>query len=339
MIKKLSVILSALILFTGVLSAKGQVPEDTYMNGESLANPGIYALIDTSKGKMIFQLDYQNTPLTVMNFIQLTEDGFYNGLQFYRIIENYAVFSGDPQNNGSSDAGYNFPTEYNDVLKHIKPGILTMDGVSGLSNSSRFFISKTADPVLDEKYTAFGVLLEGHAVLSKIKRESIINTIEIVKTGSEAMAFDMSDSEFNRLSSLVLNRQLESFRKENPGVVSAIDALGEGVQKTLTGIYYKTITPGTGVKPQKGDLVSVHYIGKLTDGKVFDNSIARGVPFEFAVGTNSVITGWDESVMAMNVGEKRTVLIPPNLAYGDVQAGPIPPGSWLIFEIEFIGIK
>jgi len=153
------------------------------------------------------------------------------------------------------------------------------------------------------------------------------------------MAFKTDKSEFSRLSSFVMSTQLDSFREENPEVVTAIDDLGDGVKKTLTGIYYKITLEGNGVQPVAEDLVSVHYIGRFLDGTVFDNSITRGTPFEFAVGTNSVITGWDESVMAMTVGEKRTVIIPPNLAYGEVKAGPIPANSWLMFEIELMGIK
>ncbi len=339
MTKKLSLILSVLILSTAMLSAKGQVAEDAYENGDSLKNPGIYAKIDTIKGQMIFQLDYNNAPLTVMNFIKLSEEGFYEGLQFYRDIENYAIFSGDPKNDGSSDAGYNYPMEVNLSLTHDNKGILTMDAVSGMSNGSRFFITKTADPVLNEKYTAFGELVEGNKALASIKREMIINSIEIIRTGSDALAFDSSESEFTRLSSKALSSQLDTFRVEHPEEAAAVEMMGEGVQKTITGIYYNITSTGNGVRPEEGDTVSVHYVGMLVDGTVFDNSVTRGVPFEFSVGTKSVITGWDETVMAMTVGEKRNVLIPPSLAYGNNQAGPIPPGSWLLFEIEFLGIK
>lgn len=339
MIKKILIILASIILATTALSAKGQAPEDTYENGESLLNPGIYAKINTSKGLMIFQLDYTNAPLAVINFIGLAEDNFYDGLQVYKDIENYAIFSGDPLNDGSSDAGYNFPMENNKNIKHDKPGILTMDAVSEMSNGSRFFISKTTDSVLDEKYTAFGEILEGNSVLSKLKREMVINSIEIVRTGDDAIAFITDKEAFSKQSSIVMSSQLDSFREENPEVVSAIDALGDGVQKTLTGIYYKIFTEGNGISSESGDLVTVHYTGKFLDGTVFDSSVTRGTPFEFAVGTNSVITGWDESVMAMTIGEKRTVLIPPTLAYGNVKQGPIPANSWLIFEIEVLGIK
>lgn len=339
MIKKLLLILSILIISGTALTAQDQNAYLDLENGESVNIPGIYARIETSKGSMIFYLDYKNTALTTLNFINLAEQGFYNKLTFYRDIQNYALFSGDPENNGSSDAGYNFPMEINSKIRHDKSGILSMDGISKMSNSSRFFISKSSDTVLDNKYTAFGFLTEGFKTLEKLTRNDVINSIEIVRTGSEALAFNTAESEFIRLSQHMMTEDLNSFREKNPEVAAAIDNMGEGVQKTLTGIYYKTTVEGNGVKAERGDSVSVHYVGKMVDGTIFDSSIARGTPFEFAVGTKSVITGWDESVIDMSIGEKRTVIIPPNLAYGDTQAGPIPPGSWLMFDIEFIGIK
>jgi peptidylprolyl isomerase len=208
-----------------------------------------------------------------------------------------------------------------------------------MTNSSRFFISKSPDSVLDDKYAAFGFLTEGRKVLEKLKRKDTIISIEIIRTGSEALAFKTDKNEFNRLSQLLMSRELDTFRAENPQVAAAIENLGEGVKKTLTGIYYVITSEGNGVKPVREDEVSVHYIGKMVDGTVFDSSIARGVPFEFTVGTKSVISGWDESVINMTVGEKRTVIIPPALAYGKVQAGPIPPNSWLMFDVELLGIK
>ncbi|MBN2657455.1 MAG: FKBP-type peptidyl-prolyl cis-trans isomerase [Spirochaetales bacterium] len=339
MIKRISAVLLLLLISAALLSAKGQATEDQYKKGKSLANPGIYAKINTDKGTMIFELDFATAPLTVLNFINVAEEGFYNGMEFYRNIENYALFSGDPANSGNTDIGYNFPVEMDSALKYEMPGLISMDAVSGMSSGSRFFITRTSDPVLNGKYTAFGKLLEGSSTLGKLKRGHKITSVEIIRTGSEALSFKTDDATFNHLSKNALDRQLETFKVENPGVVAAIGSLGEGVQKTLTGIYYSITRPGNGVKPQNGDTVSVHYTAMMIDGTVFDSSVARGKPFDFSVGTQSVIAGWDETLLAMSVGEQRSVIIPPNLAYGDIQTGPIAPNSWLIFQVELIGIK
>jgi len=93
-------------------------------------------------------------------------------------------------------------------------------------------------------------------------------------------------------------------------------------------------------KTKKGDKIDVHYRGTLKkDGSEFDASYNRGTPLSFVVGKGSVIKGWDDGLLDMCIGEKRTLTIPPHLGYGDRGMGPIPAGSTLIFETELMGIK
>jgi peptidylprolyl isomerase len=105
---------------------------------------------------------------------------------------------------------------------------------------------------------------------------------------------------------------------------------------TASGLKYIVTKKGNGEKPKSGVTVKVNYTGKFTDGKVFDSSIPRGTPFEFVVGAGRVIKGWDEAVLTMSKGEKRTLIIPPALAYGPDGMGPIPPNSTLIFDVELL---
>lgn len=97
---------------------------------------------------------------------------------------------------------------------------------------------------------------------------------------------------------------------------------------------------GQGTEAKTGDTVSVHYLGMLTDGKKFDSSYDRGTPFEFKLGENKVIRGWEEGILGMKVGGKRKLTVPPSLGYG-VQGYPpvIPPDATLIFEVELLKIK
>jgi FKBP-type peptidyl-prolyl cis-trans isomerase FkpA len=112
-----------------------------------------------------------------------------------------------------------------------------------------------------------------------------------------------------------------------------------GAVKLASGLVYKTITPGNGASPKAADVVRVHYHGTLPDGKVFDSSVQRGQPAEFAV--NQVIPCWTEGVQRMKVGEKAKLVCPSEIAYGDsgTPDGSIPPGSTLVFEVELLGIK
>jgi len=104
--------------------------------------------------------------------------------------------------------------------------------------------------------------------------------------------------------------------------------------RTSSGLMYIILKEGSGETPTSGSLVEVHYTGRLLDGTKFDSSVDRGQRFLFVVGTGRVIKGWDEALLSMKKGEKRVLIIPPGLAYGDKGMGTIPPNATLIFEVE-----
>ena len=109
---------------------------------------------------------------------------------------------------------------------------------------------------------------------------------------------------------------------------------------TASGLKFTDAVAGTGASPQKGKQVTVHYTGRLTDGRKFDSSVDRGQPFKFIIGVGQVIKGWDEGVMNMKVGGKRTLTIPADLGYGSRGAGSaIPPNATLVFDVELLGVS
>ena len=108
----------------------------------------------------------------------------------------------------------------------------------------------------------------------------------------------------------------------------------EGVTTTESGLQYKVLTAGTGVKPNTSSTVEVHYAGRLLDGTEFDSSVKRGVPAQF--GVTQVIAGWTEALQLMPEGSKWELYIPAALAYGPGGTGPIGPNSTLIFEVELL---
>ena len=134
----------------------------------------------------------------------------------------------------------------------------------------------------------------------------------------------------------------EALNKQNPQLSTndenEINQLFSTARKLPSGLRYLLRAPGTGdATPTVGSEVIAHYEGRLLDGTSFDSSYRRGVPFVFRVGTGAVIRGWDEAFGAMKKGEKRTLIIPHWLAYGEKgRPGSIPPKATLIFEVELI---
>ncbi len=177
---------------------------------------GLYAEFDTSKGKIVCQLEFEKTPLTVANFVGLAEgtknysrDGsapkkqdkpYYDGLAFHRVIPNFMVQGGCPQGRGTGGPGYKFKDECLPELKHAGPGILSMANAGPVSNGSQFFITHVATPWLNGKHTVFGHVTEGQDVVNKIAMGDKINTLKIVRVGKKAEAFKGDQADFEKFS-------------------------------------------------------------------------------------------------------------------------------------------
>ncbi len=125
------------------------------------------------------------------------------------------------------------------------------------------------------------------------------------------------------------------FKKNSMNENSAA-AINTTANSSNSSVIINDITVGNGQEVKNGDLVSVHYILSLSDGTVLQNSKDVGAPFQFTLGAGEVIPGWEQGFAGIKVGGVRTIVIPPELAYGANQAGPIPPNSTLIFTIEVV---
>ena len=122
--------------------------------------------------------------------------------------------------------------------------------------------------------------------------------------------------------------------------VLLLAACGGGADAPSAGgsLVVQDLVVGTGATAATGDLVTVNYVGTLTNGTKFDSSYDRNQPYTFRLGAGAVIAGWDQGVVGMKVGGKRRLTIPPSLGYGSQPNGPIPANSTLIFEIELLSI-
>lgn len=124
------------------------------------------------------------------------------------------------------------------------------------------------------------------------------------------------------------------------GLSSIISKGKDSINMEQSKLITQDVVFGTGNVATMGSRVTVHYVGKFVDGRVFDSSIARGEPLQFILGSSGrVIAGWDQGIVGMKVGGKRILSIPPELGYGSSDHGPIPGGSTLIFDFELLKVE
>ncbi|WP_281336115.1 peptidylprolyl isomerase [Flavobacterium eburneipallidum] len=351
----------ALTLFSCKQEEKNNLPD------------GLYAKIETSKGDIIVQLDYEKTPVTVANFVTLAEGKneyvtheelknkpFYDGLKFHRVIPQFMIQGGDPLGTGSGDTGYKFKDEITDRV-FDKAGLLAMANSGPGTNSSQFFITHLETPWLDGKHTIFGhVVQNGMETVNRIVQNDDIKTITIIRNGEAAKKFDAvkvfqdyfaAEAEIQKNKAANEAAANAKYKVIYEQKAASLKALKTKTTKTSTGLQYIVTQKGSGKKPTSGQDIYIHYTGFLEDGTLFDTSleemaknfgklnpdrVAQGgyQPMLFQEG---LIPGFIEGVKKLNIGDKATLFIPSNLAYGEAGAGRvIPPNANIIFEIELL---
>ncbi|MDC7231584.1 MAG: peptidylprolyl isomerase [Spirochaetales bacterium] len=314
-------------------------------NDKTNLEDGLYALINTDRGEILISLEYEKTPLTVINFTGLAEGKldaasgkpYYDGLKFHRVIDDFMIQGGDPTGTGSGGPGYNFPDEIDNSLKFTGPGVLAMANAGPGTNGSQFFITHVATDWLQGKHTIFGHVTEGQDVVDSIKQNDKMKSVEIIRVGAAAEAFENDQKAFDKALEELAGEEIRRREAAQKEMLDEINKKWPDTEVSDSGIRYIIEKEGSGSKPAPGTNVKVHYTGMFLDGRVFDSSVQRGTPFEFPAGGGRVIAGWDETLLDMKKGEKRTIILPPELAYGSRGAGGvIPPDAWLVFEVELL---
>jgi peptidyl-prolyl cis-trans isomerase B (cyclophilin B) len=147
------------------------------------------AIIETNKGKINLKLFAGQTPITVGNFVNLARRGYYNNLNFHRVISDFMIQGGCPYGDGRGGPGYRFPDEFVNELKHSKPGILSMANAGPQTNGSQFFITHVATPWLDGKHTVFGEVVSeaDQKIVNQIAQGDKIISVTIEGDVSELM--------------------------------------------------------------------------------------------------------------------------------------------------------
>ncbi|MDR0563166.1 MAG: peptidylprolyl isomerase [Spirochaetaceae bacterium] len=317
--------------------------------GDSALGNGLFARIGTVKGDIVVRLEYQKTPLTVCNFAALAEGRmnaarnkpFYDGLTFHRVIADFMIQGGDPLGNGRGGPGYQFPDEIVPALKHDGPGVLSMANAGPGTNGSQFFITHKATPWLDGRHTVFGRVVQGQEVVNAIQQGDKITQVTIIRNGPDAAAFKADQAAFDALLRQVRAGADAKIKTQRDADLAQIQSKYPNAVAADSGLKYIIQKKGNGLKPSQGKTVSVKYKGMFLSGKVFDGSDFHGGSIDIQVGLGKVIPGWEETLLDMEQGEKRLVIIPPELAYGEREVGDgvIPGNSFLVFEMELVRIR
>ncbi|VAV84998.1 Peptidyl-prolyl cis-trans isomerase [hydrothermal vent metagenome] len=300
---KHSIKIIAIALFATLLSCGDRYPD---------LEDGLYAEFVTSMDTMVVKLHYDKTPVTVANFVLLAEGNhpmvdsvfkgkkFYNGLLFHRVMNNFMIQGGDPTATGSGSPGYRFGDEFDETLKHDKPGILSMANSGPNTNGSQFFITEKETPWLDNIHTIFGEVVLGLDVqdsISNVKvgpgnrpiKDVVIKEVNIIRKGYDARNFDALktwETELPKLEERAKQKAEEARKKAEEARKKAEEKVNAAAAETLlilndykskakayaSGLMSYTITKGNGSKPKQGNTVKVYYEGYFIDGKLFDSN-------------------------------------------------------------------
>ena len=306
---------------------------------------GIYAHLTTNKGEITVELAYKKAPLTVTNFIALSEGSkasnkdlgtpFYDGLTFHRVIDEFMIQGGDPKGNGTGGPGYMFADELTDLI-HDKPGVLSMANSGPNTNGSQFFITHVPTPWLDGKHSVFGSVVEGMDVVNLIKQGDILEAVRIERVGEDANQFVANEDSFNELISKANEKILASLKHRQKDFESYVTSAYPGASENELGYFTRVNIQGDGVFPKNGQIVSVDIELKANSGDVMRSA---GSPIPFTLGNGEIISIIETNIQEMTISEERTVIATYESVFGDAPSGNIPQDAFIIFELILLAAE
>lgn len=314
---------------------------------------------------IILELYPEKAPLSVQNFLAYVKSGFYEGTIFHRVMHTFMIQGGGyTKDMDEKKEGLRPPiqNEWKNGLKNRRGSIAMARTNAPDSAQAQFFINVVDNERLDQPisggagYAVFGKVVEGMNVVDQIRNTKVINhdkypspepvtpeTPVVIESATIVGDFDVAklNAHVEDLKRRELEDQARAEAERMKEIQEAIDKIeqetGQKLQKTESGLMYAVLRAGDGPSPGPTDNVEVHYKGTFLDGQKFDSSYDRERPARFRL--DAVIRGWTEGVGMMKPGEKRLLVIPPDLAYGARGRPGIPPNSTLVFEVELLAVN
>jgi FKBP-type peptidyl-prolyl cis-trans isomerase len=309
-------------------------------------DPGIYAFLETTRGTVIIRLEYEKVPMLAANFIGLAEgvftgetgkkERFYDNSRFYDVEDGILIKGGMPVGKDRLRSTYYLPENFHPDLKHDRPGAVSMVKEDTNIHGSLFSISLKKTTWLDYKQPVFGYVVLGIENAQAIRQNDLCNKVTIKRIGETAGEFIVTPQGFVELKNQVEQKNLEEKQARENEVIASLREEWPDLVQTRSGMYFFILKQGKGRTPAVGTEAIVKYTGRLVDGTVFmDTSAEEGGVKKVIVG--KVLRGLNEALLTMRKGERRIVVVPPEMGFGGAGLEPIiPPYSFLVFDVELI---
>ena len=337
--------------------------------GESRRYPdGLYAEVNTNRGMIVLQLDFQRTPMTAANFVGLAEgtirnaalpEGtpYFDGTKFHRVAPGHVIQTGIPAGGKSQGPGYQFPNEIRlPELNHDKAGMLNMANGGPHTNGSQWCITLGDRSYLNGDYTVFGRVVEGMDAVFAIVQGDEVRSVRILRNGPEAAAFRPTTESFMAMVAEARTRVQQAEERKKAEEAEIIRRNWPVAVVGDDGVRHVVVREGSGEVPGPGTRLKVSYSGKSLYDLRFVSSAEGGKPafgdrpepFEMVVGKGLVNRGFDAAVAGMKPGEKRIIIVPAQLAYGTAgfydkerpgqKRFHISPNTTLVYEVEVLEV-
>lgn len=293
---------------------------------------GLFAEVNTSKGLIVLKLEFEKVPMTVSNFVGLSEGTiensalplgkhYYDGSRWHRVVPGHVIQCGRPARSGADSPGYDYPNEIVPGLSHGRIGVAGIANSGPHTNGSQWYITLGDRSYLDGDYPIIGEVIKGIEVLPLVTDQDSIKTVRIVRVGKAAEAFRPTTASFK---AQVLEQKIAALAAEKKRREDEEQFIRQSWPDAQIMMRLNMIQEGEGPPARRGDKIILRYKGQILGGESFVSTSDAGKPwygdhadtFEYVVGTTTINPGFDAGVCQMRKGEKKVLILNAMQAYG-----------------------